>query len=110
MLLSSFDNGSFIIPTLKDSALSEVHLIQSKIPLISLTWKWRGAKLLNILDYQTNFIDLSSYGKFFITLSYLGGKTNQMNTPFGYHLCLLVWGQQSPVVCFLESSQLKQLE
>jgi hypothetical protein len=33
MLLSSFDNGSFIIPTLKDGILSEVYLIYSKIPL-----------------------------------------------------------------------------
>lgn len=53
MLLSSFDNGSFIIPILRDAALSEVYLIYSKMPLILLTWNWRGAKLSNILEYHT---------------------------------------------------------
>ena len=53
MLLSSFDSGSFMIPVLRDGALSEVYVIHSKMPLILLTWNWRDAKLSNILDYHT---------------------------------------------------------
>jgi hypothetical protein len=55
-----------------------------------------------IIEYpglsHCTFIDLSSSRQFFITLLYLGSKTNQMSTPFGYHLCLLFGGQKGPVL------------
>jgi hypothetical protein len=57
-----------------------------------------------IIEYSglshCTFIDLSTYRQFFITLLYLGSNTNQMSTPFRYHLCLLVWGQWGPVLSF----------
>jgi hypothetical protein len=53
MLPDRFDNGSSITPILSDRALSEVYFTYSKIPLIELTWDWAGAKLSNILHYQT---------------------------------------------------------
>jgi len=32
-----------------------------RIPLIQHPWDWTGARLSNILDYQTTYADLCSY-------------------------------------------------
>ena len=59
-----------------------------------------------VLNYQTVQV---LTGNYFLLLLYFGCTTNQRNIPYGCLLHLLLQRHQGPLLCLLESPQLKKL-
>jgi len=78
--------------------------------IIIIFIQWTGAKLSNILDYQTEpTLTYVLSDNFLLLLLHVRCTTDQTSFTFGY-LYLLAQGHQGPLLHFLKSSQLKKLK